>query len=65
MATHIDYGPHAPSLITFAFTLLAFASPASDWWSALAPPWYAPFALWALVIVAIRLGARRTARHEV
>lgn len=65
MAAQPEYGPHAPSLITLLFTLLVFASPASDWWSSLLPPWYTPFALWAVVIAAIALSTRRAARHEV
>ncbi|WP_435101962.1 hypothetical protein [Arhodomonas sp. AD133] len=65
MPSHVDYGPHAPSLIVFLLTLMVFASPASDWWSSLAPPWYVPFALWALIIAAIAASARRLARNEI
>ncbi|WP_440997214.1 hypothetical protein [Arhodomonas sp. SL1] len=65
MAVHIDYGPHAPSIVTFLLTILVFASPASDWWSRLAPPWYTPFLLWAGVIAAIAISLRRLGHHEV
>ena len=32
-------------------SLFLFASPLVDWWSARDMPWYAPFLLWAVVIL--------------
>lgn len=39
------------TLLIFAFALFMFNSPANDWWSALALPWFAMFVPWLLVVV--------------
>ena len=54
---------HDLAVILGLLTVLLFASPLTDWWAKMVLPWYAPYALWALVVLLGALLARRN-RHD-
>jgi hypothetical protein len=47
--------------IIAAVVLLLFGTPLRGLWAQLEAPWWTPFALWALIIAAIAVNARRGA----
>lgn len=54
---------HDLAVLLGVLVLLLFASPLAPWWASTQLPWFAPYALWALVI-ALAAWAARKDRHE-
>ena len=50
--------------LLLALSLLLFASPFTDWWASINPPWYAPFVLWGLVVGLIAIDQWQRVEHE-
>ncbi|MEM7378292.1 MAG: hypothetical protein AAF460_12405 [Pseudomonadota bacterium] len=61
-------GPSPPrgrldyTLLAIALGVLLFNSPLFEWWTTVKPPWFLPYLLWGVLILAIALcqfGTRR------
>ncbi len=52
--------------MVFAILLgvLLFNSPFHTWWLGVSPPWYLPYALWCLLILAIALSQFGPSRDD-
>lgn len=51
------------TLLVSLVGLVLFASPLVRWWPAIQPPWYFPYALWAVLILLIIWAQARRSRH--
>jgi len=52
-------------IIVFLLAVLLFASPVVFLWTARQSPWYIPYLLWLLIIIAAALAVRLRSRHEL
>lgn len=52
-------------IILFLLALFLLLSPFVEWWAADDSPWYAPYLIWALLILLAWGVRRRLERHEL
>lgn len=53
------------TLVLFLVMLFMFASPFTDWWASIQPPWYVPYLMWLGVTVATAAITRRIRRYDL
>jgi len=54
-----DKNRHDHTLLIFFAAIFVLNSPLTDWWSALALPWYAIFIVWGVFIALAAINAMR------
>ena len=65
MSQSLDSGRRRDAAIfLLAFALFVLASPFFKWWATPGCPWYAPFLVWAGIILLIFLLMRRSLHHH-
>lgn len=53
------------TVVVFLVALFVFASPFTDWWADIGPPWYVPYLMWLGITLATAAITRRIRRYDL